>query len=66
MNSISGASVAGQQAIAQSTPIANTRLCALGALALGLVVVFAVGFAPTEAVHNAAHDTRHTLAFPCH
>jgi cobalt transporter subunit CbtB len=25
-----------------------------------------VGFAPVSAVHNAAHDTRHSAAFPCH
>ena len=36
------------------------------AAALGLVIVFAAGFAPSEAVHNAAHDTRHSFAFPCH
>ena len=44
----------------------NRRLAAIVAAALGLVIVFAAGFAPSEAVHNAAHDTRHTFAFPCH
>ena len=41
---------------------------AVGALALilGLGFVYLVGFAPISAVHNAAHDTRHTAAFPCH
>jgi len=41
---------------------------AAGALALilGLGFVYLVGFAPVSAVHNAAHDTRHTAAFPCH
>jgi cobalt transporter subunit CbtB len=40
----------------------------LGALSLvlGFGFVFLVGFAPMSAVHNAAHDTRHTAAFPCH
>ena len=32
---------------------------------LGIVVVLGVGFAPGIA-HEAAHDTRHTLVFPCH
>jgi cobalt transporter subunit CbtB len=32
----------------------------------GLALVFLVGFAPMAEVHNAAHDTRHTAAFPCH
>jgi len=41
---------------------------AVGALALivGLGFVYLVGFAPVSAIHNAAHDTRHTAAFPCH
>jgi cobalt transporter subunit CbtB len=36
------------------------------ALVLGLGLIFLVGFAPVSAVHNAAHDTRHSAAFPCH
>ena len=44
----------------------DRKLTALLAAALGIVVVFAAGFAPSETVHNAAHDTRHSFAFPCH
>ena len=33
---------------------------------LGLTIVFAVGLLPMDTVHNAAHDTRHSAAFPCH
>jgi cobalt transporter subunit CbtB len=29
-------------------------------------VVWGVGFSHIEALHNAAHDTRHSNAFPCH
>jgi cobalt transporter subunit CbtB len=36
------------------------------ALLLGAVLVLSLGFAPIEAIHNAAHDSRHSLAFPCH
>ena len=36
------------------------------ALILGVVVLLGVGFAPMDVVHNAAHDTRHSFAFPCH
>ncbi|SNB62239.1 cobalt transporter subunit CbtB [Arboricoccus pini] len=36
------------------------------ALCLGLLIVGIVGFSHIEAVHNAAHDTRHANAFPCH
>lgn len=33
---------------------------------LGLFVVGFVGFSHINAVHNATHDTRHSLAVPCH
>jgi cobalt transporter subunit CbtB len=36
------------------------------AMALGTVVVFVVGFAGPESIHNAAHDARHSMNFPCH
>ncbi|WHA40502.1 CbtB-domain containing protein [Agrobacterium larrymoorei] len=38
----------------------------LSAIALGLFIVGFVGFSHVEAMHNAAHDTRHANAFPCH
>jgi cobalt transporter subunit CbtB len=44
-----------------------TRTAALAACAvLGLLLVGGVGFANMPAVHDAAHDVRHTLSFPCH
>jgi cobalt transporter subunit CbtB len=33
---------------------------------LGLFVIGFVGFAHMDVVHNAAHDYRHSMAFPCH
>lgn len=36
------------------------------ALLLGLALIFLTGFAYPEFIHNAAHDTRHSLSFPCH
>ena len=33
---------------------------------LGAVIIWVVGFSHAQAVHNAAHDTRHSHAFPCH
>ncbi len=33
---------------------------------LGAFVVFGVGFAHSTSLHNAAHDTRHAIGFPCH
>lgn len=38
---------------------------ALAAL-LGTFIVGFVGFSHMEVVHNAAHDYRHSMAFPCH
>ena len=35
-------------------------------VALGVLFVLGVGFMGPEAIHNAAHDTRHAFAFPCH
>ncbi|MGN6099474.1 MAG: CbtB domain-containing protein [Bosea sp. (in: a-proteobacteria)] len=36
------------------------------ALIVGIALVYTTGFAASTNVHNAAHDTRHGLAFPCH
>jgi cobalt transporter subunit CbtB len=35
-------------------------------LFLGGALVFGVGLAQSETLHNAAHDTRHAIGFPCH
>lgn len=34
--------------------------------ALGLFLIWGVGFAGPQSIHNAAHDTRHSISFPCH
>jgi cobalt transporter subunit CbtB len=39
---------------------------ALVALCVGLALVYLAGFAHPTTIHNAAHDTRHALSFPCH
>jgi len=44
----------------------STLAQTIGALGFGIVMLFAVGFAPMDVAHNAAHDTRHAMAFPCH
>lgn len=38
----------------------------VAALSFGAIILFAVGFMPMAEAHNAAHDTRHSFAFPCH
>jgi len=46
------------------------RIAGLGsaivATLLGAFLILGAGFAPISAVHNAAHDSRHAFAFPCH
>jgi cobalt transporter subunit CbtB len=39
---------------------------ALAAALLGLTIVYGVAVANSDTIHNAAHDTRHAAAFPCH
>ncbi|WP_460449642.1 CbtB domain-containing protein [Alsobacter sp. SYSU BS001988] len=45
---------------------AGVAIQALFAILLGVFVVGFAGFSQIDAVHNAAHDTRHANAFPCH
>ena len=56
------------QSISTAIPTFDSRRLASGsaAMLLGSALVLLVGFAPIPAVHNAAHDTRHSAAFPCH
>ena len=44
----------------------ETLRAALAAFFVGLALVFITGFVQIDNVHNAAHDTRHALSFPCH
>jgi|TARA_Y100000588_G_C13752802_1_gene710465 cobalt transporter subunit CbtB len=39
---------------------------ALLALLLGAFLIIGTGFAHSDAIHSAAHDSRHSFAFPCH
>jgi cobalt transporter subunit CbtB len=39
---------------------------ALAAAFLGAFLLWGVGLAGPSVIHNAAHDTRHAAAFPCH
>jgi cobalt transporter subunit CbtB len=54
-------------ASATSSLSLSQRLIAGGlALLLGMVLIGGVGFASDMRIHNGAHDTRHSLGFPCH
>ncbi|MCY1404800.1 cobalt transporter subunit CbtB (proposed) [compost metagenome] len=49
-----------------SLPLSKRVAIAAGCCLLGALLIFFAGFSHIEAVHNAAHDTRHSAAFPCH
>ena len=36
------------------------------AIILGSVILYGAGFVNAAALHNAAHDIRHSQGFPCH
>ena len=47
--------------------VTASRVISIFATALlGLFIVGGVGFSRIMAVHNAAHDYRHSMGFPCH
>ncbi|MEO6607209.1 MAG: CbtB domain-containing protein [Aestuariivirga sp.] len=51
-----------------STSISTSQRTIAGIISLfmGCSMVFMVGLSHISAVHNAAHDTRHAIGFPCH
>ena len=53
---------AGSHSAARSSTLIAAAMAAL----LGALVIWGVGFSPIVLAHNAAHDTRHSMAFPCH
>lgn len=52
----------GTSAVSQQSRVMQLALAAL----LGVFIVGFVGFSHLDAVHNGAHDYRHSMAFPCH
>jgi cobalt transporter subunit CbtB len=53
---------AGTKVMVAGRPAGAAAIAAL----LGLFLLYGVGFANPTTLHNAAHDTRHAFAFPCH
>ena len=64
-NTIATSTLAGADLLAHGVAI-GSKWPALFAALLGAVMIFGVGFANISVAHNAAHDTRHTMVFPCH
>ena len=50
------------------TPRTASVLAGIGAAiaAIGAFIVGMVGFSQMSVAHNAGHDYRHSMAFPCH
>ena len=55
-----------QNSATASDSLAEVLAPAVLALLLGAFLVLGTGFAHSDTIHNAAHDTRHSFAFPCH
>ena len=57
-------------AATKSLVLSSARIDALrygfAAIFLGVVFIGVAGFAHYPAIHDAAHDTRHAVSFPCH
>jgi cobalt transporter subunit CbtB len=52
---------------ARSVPLSPARAAPIvAAFMLGVFVIAGAGFVSVPAVHNAAHDQRHAIGFPCH
>jgi cobalt transporter subunit CbtB len=54
--------------ISSTISLTATRRIAAGfaLLFIGATLTFAVGLSNMAVAHNAAHDTRHAIGFPCH
>ncbi len=44
----------------------TAALPAILAILFGMALLYGTGIAGADALHNAAHDARHGLTFPCH
>lgn len=46
--------------------ISQRLMAGVLAFLIGTTLLYGVGFASDMRLHNGAHDTRHSLGFPCH
>jgi cobalt transporter subunit CbtB len=59
-------SITSRQAEIEKVREVSATLQVAGALILGALLLYGVGFTSMEILHNAAHDARHSFSFPCH
>ncbi len=53
------------QTLSRTAVSAKIAAIALAAF-IGLAIVTLAGHVQTAALHDAAHDSRHAMGFPCH
>ncbi len=55
-------------ATTSTVTLSISQRIAAGAIAIlmGTALLYTVALSPMALAHNAAHDTRHGLGFPCH
>jgi len=49
-----------------SAGVSSRAVPLLCAALFGAFLIGFIGMAPIDAVHNAGHDYRHSMGFPCH
>ena len=52
--------------ISTSLTLSQRAVAGLSVMVFGLLLIVGVGLAHADKLHNAAHDTRHSIGFPCH
>jgi cobalt transporter subunit CbtB len=52
--------------ISASQALSQRAIAGFVCLFMGAGLIFTIGLSQVSAVHNAAHDTRHAIGFPCH
>jgi len=62
MEAVANAADAGHQTPSKMAVLVSASIAGL----LGAVILYGVGFAGPDLIHNAAHDTRHSINTPCH
>lgn len=50
----------------RAASVSELKLAAAIAAVIGVFLIWGVGFAGAASIHEAAHDSRHSLSFPCH
>jgi cobalt transporter subunit CbtB len=52
--------------LATQVALSKRLIAGFACLFVGASAIFLVGLSDMSVAHNAAHDTRHAVGFPCH